>query len=112
MQAAIKNRLTPSSDDWSSYAIKVICTRMFSSYNEASKFANKILAETSSESETPKVLSTSINRKRTNAKNNNVLGKRPKQHDGNDNESSDEEQATLYDVPPYPKCPSMFYIDI
>lgn len=52
MQAAIKNRLTPN-NDWSSYAIKVICTRMFSNYNEASKFANKTLAETSSESDTP-----------------------------------------------------------
>jgi len=38
MQAAIKNRLTSSSDDWSSYAIKVICTRLFFSYNEYNIF--------------------------------------------------------------------------
>jgi len=109
MQAAIKNRLTPN-NDWSSYAIKVICTRMFSNYNEASKFANQTLAETSSESDTPKFLTISKNRKRTNTNNNNVL-KLNKKHtlQGND-DSSDEEQSTSYDVPPYPKCPSIFFI--
>lgn len=109
MQAAIKNRLT-SSNDWSSYAIKVICTRMFSNYNEASKFANKTLAETSSESDAPNFLTSSKNRKRTNnTNNNNVLIKK---HTLQGNvESSDEEQSNIsIDVPPYPKCPSMFYM--
>ncbi|CAI6371140.1 unnamed protein product [Macrosiphum euphorbiae] len=106
MQAAIKNRLTPS-NDWSSYAIKVICTRMFSNYNEASKFANKTLAETSSESDAPNFLTSSKNRKRTNnTNNNNVLIKK---HTLQGNvESSDEEQSNIsIDVPPYPKCPNL-----
>lgn len=61
MQVAIKNRLMPS-NDWTSYAIKVICAQMFLNYNEASKFVNKTLAESSSECE---ILNVSTKRKRT-----------------------------------------------
>jgi len=53
LQAAIKNRLTPSAIGWKSFPIKVICKHMFLTYDydEASNFANTTLALSSSESD-------------------------------------------------------------
>lgn len=100
MQSAIKNRLPPS-NNWISYPIKMLCTRMFSNYNEASRFANSILAQSSSETDQihNSSLKGSIKRKKTIAT--NLVNK--KDFQDSDPSSSDDEQNI---VPPFPNCPS------
>jgi len=43
--------LTPSAIGWKTYPIKVICKRMFLTYDDASNFGNTTLALSSSESD-------------------------------------------------------------
>lgn len=65
LQLAIKNRLSPSIG-WKTYPIKVICKHMFITYDEASNFANKTLAISSSESDAIDVPNKSTKRKKQN----------------------------------------------
>ncbi|CAI6371969.1 unnamed protein product [Macrosiphum euphorbiae] len=51
LQAAIKNRQTPSAIGWKMFPIRVICKHIFLTYDDASDFANTTLAISSSESD-------------------------------------------------------------
>lgn len=66
LQAAIKNRLTPSAIGWKTYPIKVICKHMFLTYDDASNFANTTLALSSSESDAFVVKNAPKKRKKQN----------------------------------------------
>lgn len=86
---AIKNKSIPSSD-WKSYPIKVISKQMFLNYKEASTFADKTLAESSSETDQIKIPNPSIN-------------KRKRKNYYNNSESSSEEEQPMDIIPVFPK---------
>lgn len=90
LQLAIKNSLTPNSD-WSTFDIEVICNRMFTNFKDASKYAHRVLAESSSE--TDQIIPTiSYNLKRKNKENKN------------NESSSDEEPHSADNIPKFPSC--------
>lgn len=96
LQSAIKTKLNPVSD-WKLYPIKVICKHMFTTYCDASKFANKVLAKSSSESEDIVVKNISTKRKKQNKYDHGESSS----DDGNEKQSEDE-------VLPFPKYRSKF----
>lgn len=91
LQSAIKNKSIPCSD-WKSYPIKVISKQMFLNYKEASKFADKTLAESSSETDQIKISNQSIKRKKKDTADNYY-----------NSESSSEEEQSLDSIPVFPK---------
>jgi len=70
---------------------------MYSSYNDASKCAEKTLALTSSASETELTQNQSINKRKRTCKADNYYGL---------SSSGDEEQSTAHNIPDFPNFTS------